>query len=222
MEESVVKYLIYLQKSTKSTTRLNREHNLFSYEGAERTEPCKTDVQGHLKKIVSLTFWSKGCHEEVKDGSEGALQQRHPVPPGSFKASLNSVTEFIPTGLLLSHTNTQISPPPCLSTHSSPFSPASCPTRVPWTPYLIHRPLLFFFILPFVLWDGERKKGKRGGWGGGEGKERDLWLAFRWFHMKRQHTLKLPPPVTHSVSLASVEYTWVSLQLPLNSPGRHT
>lgn len=87
MEESVVKYLIYLQKSTKSTTRLNREHNLFSYEGTERTEPCKTDVQGHLKKIVSLTFWSKGCHQEVKDGSEGALQQRHPVPPGFAELS---------------------------------------------------------------------------------------------------------------------------------------
>lgn len=168
MEESVVKYLIYQKKSTKSMTCLNREHNLFSYEGTEWMEPCKTDVQGYLKKIVSLTFWSKGCHEEIKDGSEGALQQQHPVPPGSYKAALNSVTELIPTGLLLSHTNTQISPPPCLSTHSSPFSPASCPTRVPWTPYLIHRPLLFFFnhsSLCTVRWRAEERETGWVGWG---------------------------------------------------------
>lgn len=186
-------------------------------------EPCKTDVQGYLKKTVSLTFWSKGCHEEVKDGSEGVLQQRHPVPPGSYKASLNSVTELIPRGLLLSHTNTQTSPPPCFVHSQQPLFSSLLPHPCTLDP-LPHPPssAVLFFILPFVLWDGERKKGKRGGWGGGEGKERDLWLAFRWFHMKRQHTPKLPPPVTHSVSLASVEYTWVSLQLPLNSPGRHT
>lgn len=161
----------------------------------------KTDVQGHLKKIVSLTFWSKGCHEEIKDVSAGVLQQRHSVPPGSYKASLNSVTELIPTGLLLSRTNTQISPPPCL-VHSQPLAPPVYPGPLTSSTVLC---CSFSFLLPFVLWDGEWKKGKRGGWGGGEGKERDLWLAFRWFHMKRQHTPKLPPPVTHSVSLASVE-----------------
>lgn len=159
MEESVVKYLIYLQKSTKSTTRLNREHNLFSYEGTERTEPCKTDVQGHLKKIVSLTFWSKGCHEEVKDGSEGALQQRHPVPPGSYKASLNSVTEFIPTGLLLSHTNTQISPPPCLSS----LLPHPC-TLDP-LPHPPSSAVLFHSSLCTVRWRAEERETGWVGWG---------------------------------------------------------
>lgn len=160
MEESVVKYLIYLQKSTKSTTRLNREHNLFSYEGTERTEPCKTDVQGHLKKIVSLTFWSKGCHQEVKDGSEGALQQRHPVPPGFAELS-DWVHPYRIIIVSYKHTNKS-----CLSTHSSPFSPASCPTRVPWTPYLIHRPLLLFHSsLCTVRWRAEERETGWVGWG---------------------------------------------------------
>ena len=122
-----------------------------------------------------------------------------------------------PHGLIIfSHKNTgKIPPPSCFPPLFQSLAP----------PLHLH-PLTssFFFCccsffhssLSFVLWDAERKTG-----GGGEGKERGLLLAFRWFHMKSQSThlgcRHWRPTASHLLPLSIPELAFNCL----NSLGMH-
>lgn len=71
-----------------------------------------------------------------------------------------------------------------------------------------------FFCGSFLLFISLCSEMQKGGWGEGEGP----FVSFQVVsHEKPEYTPRLPPRAICSVSLASAEYTWISLQLPLKA-----
>lgn len=100
---------------------------------------------------------------EMTQTSSSRTEWRAQHPNLWWSALLNSMTNHIPRGLLLAHTNRKILPPPSVlpGRQQAPHHPHPRPTLASPSPYLIPLPPSSFFhsFLSFVLWDAKRKRG---------------------------------------------------------------